>query len=125
MWGAEQGPDEHITPPRFVDDGTAQGIVVVAEAGEALNEGTSAEIGTTGDYQPGGSPAVWESMISMGFGMWLPHADGKSVIALFYDSFVATELRSKWKMENGKWKMENGKWKMENGKWKMEIALRR
>jgi len=37
----------------------------------------------------------------MGFGMWLPHADGKSVIALFYDSFVATELRSKWKMENG------------------------
>ena len=92
MWGAEQGPDEHITPPRFVDDGTAQGIVVVAEAGEALNEGTSAEIGTTGDYQPGGSPAVWESMISMGFGMWLPHADGKSVIALFYDSFVATEL---------------------------------
>jgi hypothetical protein len=109
VWGAEQGPDEHITPPRFVDDGTAQGIVVVAEAGEALNEGTSAEIGTTGDYQPGGSPAVWESMISMismGFGMWLPHDDGKSVIALFYDSFVATELRSKWKMENGKWKME-------------------
>jgi hypothetical protein len=28
----------------------------------------------------------------MGFGMWLPHADGKSVIGLFYDSFVATEL---------------------------------
>jgi hypothetical protein len=43
----------------------------------------------------------------MGFGMWLPHADGKSVIGLFYDSFVANELRSKWKMENGKWKMQN------------------
>ena len=69
--------------------------MVVAEAGEALNEGPSAEIGATGDYQPGGSPAVWESMISMismGFGMWLPHADGKSVIGLFYDSFVANEL---------------------------------
>jgi hypothetical protein len=59
----------------------------------------------------------------MGFGMWLPHADGKSVIGLFYDSFVANELRSKWKMENGKWKMENGdctapvapiKWRIEN-----------
>jgi len=45
--------------------------------------------------------------------MWVPHADGKSVIALFYDSFVATDV---CKMENGKWKMENGKWKMENGK---------
>jgi hypothetical protein len=31
----------------------------------------------------------------MGFGMWLPHADGKSVIGLFYDSFVATELHEK------------------------------
>jgi hypothetical protein len=27
--------------------------------------------------------------------MWLPHADGKSVIGLFYDSFVATELHEK------------------------------
>jgi len=34
--------------------------------------------------------------------MWVPHADGKSVIGLFYDSFVATDV---CKMENGKWKI--------------------
>ena len=28
----------------------------------------------------------------MGFGMWLPRADGKLVIGLFYDSFVANKL---------------------------------